>query len=49
MNFCPVCWQEVRETKLLNVVSHFDSLRRDVCPGSGQPYTITIEQGRAAA
>lgn len=39
---CPVCWSEARPTIRANIASHFDSIRRDVCPGGGEPFRIAL-------
>jgi competence CoiA-like predicted nuclease len=39
---CPVCRQQVARTMGLNIQSHFDSLRLETCPGSGEPYRIAL-------
>lgn len=39
---CPVCLREARKTVAGNIWSHYDTLRIDVCPGSGQPFGITV-------
>ncbi|OMC02155.1 hypothetical protein A5733_26075 [Mycobacterium sp. NS-7484] len=41
---CPVCWQPVRPTIHANIPQHFDSIREDICPGSGEHYRLTIER-----
>ncbi|ACI06257.1 hypothetical protein I5J47_gp42 [Mycobacterium phage Arib1] len=41
---CPVCWQPVSPTTKANIARHFDAIRADVCPGSGEPYRLTIER-----
>ena len=38
---CPVCRQPVRPTKSGMIAAHRDSLNRDDCPASGEPYTLT--------
>jgi hypothetical protein len=39
---CPVCWRRVRPTIHAAIEGHWDSKGRDVCPGSGEPYRITL-------
>ncbi|AAN12615.1 gp57 [Mycobacterium phage Che9c] len=41
---CPVCWRSVRPTIHAKIPHHFDSIRADICPGSGEPYRITLER-----
>lgn len=41
-NLCPVCHLLVRPTLRGNIYGHNDSINRDVCPGSGQPWAITV-------
>lgn len=38
---CPVCWQTVLPTTGGNVYRHCDSIGRDICPMSGEPYGFT--------
>lgn len=39
--YCPVCWQPAgKPTSSGLIAAHFDSVGRDVCPASGQPFTI---------
>lgn len=38
---CPVCWQHVQRTAGWRIVRHRDSIGRDVCPMSGEPYELT--------
>ncbi|AOT24885.1 hypothetical protein PBI_NAZO_46 [Mycobacterium phage Nazo] len=40
---CPVCWQPVSPTTKAKIAHHFDAIREDVCPASGEPYRITLE------
>ncbi|MCB1288442.1 MAG: hypothetical protein KDB47_12245, partial [Mycobacterium sp.] len=46
---CPVCHREVKPTVGRNITRHMDSLRRDICPGGGEPLssavTIDLSQG----
>ncbi|MFD7247822.1 hypothetical protein ACFV6Y_38475 [Streptomyces massasporeus] len=38
---CPVCWRTVYPTfELRNVIRHRDSIDRDVCPMSGEPFAL---------
>ena len=39
---CPICWQRVRPTEHRSIEGHWDSITRDICPGSGEPYRITL-------
>jgi hypothetical protein len=39
---CPVCYRQVHPTAGHNIHGHWDSIGRDRCPGSGEPYDITI-------
>lgn len=39
---CPVCWQRVIKAPSKRIAHHFDSIGRDVCPGSRQPWSISI-------
>ena len=41
---CPICWRDVRPTIRANIPRHFDSIRKDICPASGEPYRLTIER-----
>jgi hypothetical protein len=39
--YCPVCWQTVgMPTAGGHIADHFDSVGRDVCPISGEPYEL---------
>ncbi len=42
--WCPVCWREVEPTIHGNIRSHYDSIRSGICPGSREPFRITIER-----
>lgn len=42
--YCPVCWQTARPTHNANICGHWDTIRRDICPGSSQPFLITLIQ-----
>lgn len=42
---CPVCWQIITPTPGRYVHRHWDSIGRDVCPMSGEPYRLA-EFGR---
>lgn len=44
MFLCPVCRRDVKPTIHANIPHHFDSIRADVCPASGEPYRITLEK-----
>ncbi len=39
---CPVCMRIVQPTTKGNVFRHTDSIGRDVCPMSGEPYDLTV-------
>jgi hypothetical protein len=39
---CPVCWRRVRPTIHQCIEGHWDAAGRDVCPGTGEPYRITL-------
>lgn len=40
---CPICWQTVLPTPVRrNIAGHFDSIGRDMCPGSGIGYDLTV-------
>lgn len=39
---CPICWRRVGPTVNKAIEGHWDSIGRDVCPGSGEPYRITL-------
>lgn len=41
-NLCPVCHRDVKPTIKGNIVAHMDSRRYDKCPGSGEPFRITV-------
>lgn len=41
---CPVCRRELRPSIGDNIPAHFDSIRADVCPASGQPFRIMLER-----
>ena len=41
-NLCPVCHREAKPTLKANIAAHLDSIRQDTCPGSGQPFRITV-------
>ncbi|XTP37132.1 hypothetical protein ACORG1_13320 [Mycobacterium sp. TJFP1] len=41
---CPVCRRELKPSVHGNIPSHFDSIREDVCPASGEPYRIMLER-----
>jgi hypothetical protein len=42
---CPVCRQSTLPTTSRTVFRHWDSIGRDICPMSGEPYDMT-EAGR---
>jgi hypothetical protein len=42
LNLCPVCLRNVAPTRGGNIYGHRDSIRRDTCPGSGNPWAITV-------
>lgn len=42
---CPVCWQTILPTTRGHVYRHWDTIGRDVCPMSGEPYDLA-EAGR---
>ena len=37
---CPVCWQNVVATRTDAISLHMDSVGRDKCPASGEPFEI---------
>ena len=39
---CPVCHREVKPTVGRNITRHMDSLRRDICPGGGEPLSSAV-------
>ena len=39
---CPVCRREARKTLKRNIGHHLDSIRADVCPGSGLPWDTAV-------
>jgi len=39
---CPTCRREVKPTTKGNIVAHLDSIRRDTCPSSGEPWRTTV-------
>jgi hypothetical protein len=41
---CPVCWRRVRPMINQVIEGHWDSAGHDVCPGSYEPYRITLGQ-----
>jgi hypothetical protein len=43
---CPVCHQKVQPTRDKNIGGHLDSIRADVCPGTGNPFRITVAAGK---
>lgn len=43
VQLCPVCYQRVNPTWLhRNIEAHTDTLGLERCPGSGEPYRITV-------
>lgn len=38
--YCPVCWQTVQPTRGRNIVDHWDSAGRDLCPMGGERYEL---------
>ena len=42
MNLCPICRQAVKPTLRKNIPAHLDSIREDTCPGTGEPFRITL-------
>lgn len=45
-HYCPICWQYVLRTTSGNVRRHMDSLNRDTCPYSSEPWEATIQGPR---
>ena len=43
---CPVRRQPAEPTMRRNVAGHLDSLGRDICPMTGQPYQLTVYSNR---
>lgn len=43
---CPVCYRRVAPTRGGLIYGHWDSLGRDRCPSSWEPYDITIRGDR---
>ena len=41
---CPVCRRLLKPTVHQNIPSHYDSIREDVCPASGEPFRIMLER-----
>lgn len=41
---CPCCRRELKASMRGNIPSHFDSIRQDVCPASGEPFRIMLER-----
>jgi hypothetical protein len=46
---CPVCWRLVARTLHGCIEPHWDSLGADPCVGMGEPYRITLSNGRSVA
>lgn len=44
--YCPVCWQHVIRTTLGKVRRHMDSINRDTCPYSEEPWHGCIQGPR---
>lgn len=38
---CPVCWRTISPTRWDRIAAHRDSVWRDICPASGEPFNIT--------
>lgn len=45
VRICPVCWQRAIKAPSKRVTLHWDSIGRDICPGSKEPWRITIPFG----
>jgi hypothetical protein len=43
---CPVCRQIAHSTIKSNIAGHTDRLGRDVCPMTGQPFSLTVITNR---
>ena len=43
---CPVCRQVAHATAKSNIAGHTDRLGRDVCPMTGQPFSLTVITNR---
>lgn len=39
---CPVCYRQIKPTSHGVIYGHWDSIGRDRCPASWEPYDITI-------
>lgn len=44
VHLCPVCLAEVKKTTSGNIPGHLDSQGIGVCPGSHEPFKITVRQ-----
>ncbi|NLA37072.1 MAG: hypothetical protein GX868_15500 [Actinobacteria bacterium] len=44
VHLCPVCRGEVKKTTGSNIPGHLDSNGSDICPGSHEPFRITVRQ-----
>jgi len=44
VHLCPVCRGEVKKTQGGRIPGHLDSIGMDICPGSHEPFTITVRQ-----
>lgn len=40
--YCPVCKQPVTRTSGDKIAPHMDSIGRDICPATGEPYRIAV-------
>ncbi|RFZ15059.1 hypothetical protein VIMS_02489 [Mycobacterium marinum] len=38
--YCPVCWRPVQPSRGDNIEGHWDSVGREVCPMSGEPFAL---------
>jgi hypothetical protein len=45
---CPVCWKPAEPTPSGQIRGHYDTTNRSSCPGSYEPYTITLKRSRPA-
>lgn len=46
---CPVCYRRIKPTSGGMIFGHFDSALVERCPGSWQPYDITLTGYRREA
>lgn len=42
---CPACWQRATQTKTKRIAQHWDSVGRDICPGSLLPWSTAPQWG----